>query len=150
MAAHIREQITAAVVTAVTGLTTTGTNVFRERDTDAEPLAAGELPGLVVNDAGGDAQILSLGISRKLERHLRLSIAAHVKTDSGYGTTLNLILKEIEVALAGASLGGAKYGTIVEEAAREIAGGGDTNIARQAFTFEFIYYTTHNTPDVAG
>ena len=149
MALHLREQITVAVVTAVTSLTTTGANVFRDRDTEAEPLRDAELPGLVVLYAGGDATIMSMGVNRLLERHLRLTIEAHVKLATGYGAKLNLILQEIEVALASASLGGAKYGHLTDEGAREVSAAGETRIARQSFTYEFYYVVAHNAPDVA-
>jgi hypothetical protein len=68
MANHVREQIVTAVVSAVTNLTTTGANVFRDRDTDENPLHVGELPGLVVEDDGDPAEIVSIGIGRLLQR----------------------------------------------------------------------------------
>jgi hypothetical protein len=149
MANHVREQIVAAVVAAVTNLGTTGANVFRDRDTDENPLQALELPGLVLTDDGEPAEIVSLGIGRLLHRTMRISFVAHVKAASGYSAQLNQILKELEVAIAGASLGGAKYASLVESAAREVSEGADKNAVRQAFIFEFFYITAHNAPDVA-
>lgn len=149
MANHVREQIVTAVISAVTGLATTGANVFRDRDTDENPLHPGELPGLVLTDDGEPAEIVSLGIGRLLQRTMRISFVAHVKATSGYSAQLNQILKELEVALAGASLGGAKYANYVEAGQREMSEGGDKNAVRQAFTYEFFYITAHNAPDVA-
>ena len=149
MADHVREQITVAAITAVTGLATTGTNVFRDRDPDERPLQASELPGLVVEDDGDPSEIVTLGTGRILERQMKLRISAHVKALTGYSAQLNLILKEIEVALAGASLGGAKYATLVEVGAREASEAAEKPTVRQAFSFEFLYYTAHNAPDVA-
>jgi hypothetical protein len=80
---------------------------------------------------------------------MRFMIAAHVKAATGYSSVLNQILKEIEVAFAGASLGGAKSATFVEATPRETSEGGDTPAVRQTFTFEFFYVTAHNAPDVA-
>lgn len=152
MADHVREQITVAVVAAVTSLSTTGTRVFRDRDTAERPLSGeastSELPGLVVEDDGDPSEIVSLGVGRILERRMRIKISAHVKASS-YATTLNQILKEIEVALAAASLGGAKCAVLMEVGAREVSEAGDTPVVRQAFSFEFLYYTTHSAPDVA-
>lgn len=149
MADHMRQQIVAAWVSAVTGLTTTGSDVFQDRDTDERPLQADELPGLVVEDDGDPSEIVTLGTGRILERTMRIRNTAHVKAQSSPGATLNLILKEIEVAIAAANLAGAKYATLVEVAQREVAEGAETKTVRQAFTFEVLYYTAHNTPDVA-
>jgi hypothetical protein len=149
MADHLREQITVAAIAAVTGLTTTGTRVYRDRDTDERPLQADEVPGLVVTDDGDPSEIVTLGVGRLLERTMTLSIAAHVKAASGYSSLLNQILKEIEVALAGASLGGAKWAKLAQVAAREASEAGETPAVRQVFAFEFFYVTAHNAPDVA-
>jgi hypothetical protein len=149
VANHVREQIVTAVVSAVTGLGTTGANVFRDRDTDENPLHAAELPGLVVEDDGEPAEIASMGVSRLLSRTMRIRFVAHVKAASGYSAQLNQILKEIEVGIAASGLGGAKHASFVEAAAREQAEGGDKPAVRQAFSFEFFYITAHNAPDVA-
>lgn len=149
MADHVREQIMVAVQAAVTSLSTTGANVFRDRDTDERPLQSGEVPGLVLSDDGDPSEILSIGVSRILERKMKVQIAAHVKAASSYSTTLNQILKEIEVALSSASLGGAKYATLVAVAGREVDESGDKPSLRQVFTFELFYLTAHNAPDVA-
>lgn len=149
MALHVREQIAQAIVTAVTGLTTTGARVYRDRDTEARPLQASELPGLTVEDDGEPAETIVIDSSGLLERDMRLKITAHVKASSGYSAQLNLILKEVEIAMAAASLGGAKYAHLVEVAARETAEAGDTPSVRQAFTFGLLYYTAPAAPDVA-
>jgi hypothetical protein len=149
MADHVREQIVVAVQAAVTNLTTTTTHVYRDRDTTERPLQAAELPGLTLEDDGEPAEIVSLGVGRVLERTMKIRIVAHVKATSGYSAQLNLILKEVEVALSAAALGGAKYATLVSVEAREAAEGGDQNAVRQAFLFDLLYYTAHNAPDVA-
>jgi hypothetical protein len=149
VALHVREQITVAAVAAVTGLSTTAANVFRDRDTEARPLQAGELPGLTVTDDGDPSEIISLGIGRLLERHMRISFTAHVKSTSGYSAQLNQILKEIEVALAGSGLGGAKSANLVEVSPREVSEASETPTVRQSFNFEFYYVTSHDAPDVA-
>ena len=147
---HVREAITQAALTAVTGLSTTGANVFRDRDTDENPLHGSELPGLVVTDDGEPSETVTLGVGRLLERNMRITFTAHVKASSGYSTTLNTILAEIEAALgAAASLGGAKWANLVEVGRRELSEGGDKPAVRQAFVFEFFYITAHNAPDVA-
>ena len=43
---HVRQQIRSAIITQVTGLTTTGINVFEHR---VYPLAEDDLPAIVVS-----------------------------------------------------------------------------------------------------
>jgi len=149
MALHVREQIAVAVKAAITSLTTTGANVFRDRDTAERPLQSGEVPGLLIDDNGEPAETITVDASGLLERAMRLSIEAHVKATSGYSAQLNLILKELEIALAGASLGGAKYAHLVEVGAREKSEAGDQPTLRQVFVFELLYYTAPGAPDTA-
>lgn len=149
MADHIREQITAAAVVALTGLTTTGARIYRDRDTEERPLQSDELPGLVVTDDGDPAEVISIGVGRLLQREMRLEVAAHVKAASGYSTQLNQILKEVETALSSGSIGGAKSCNLLSVSGREVAEGGDQPALRQTFIFEFYYITAHNAPDVA-
>ena len=47
MALHLRDQIMDALATLLTGLTTTGSRVYVDRDADSEPLSAAELPGIL-------------------------------------------------------------------------------------------------------
>jgi hypothetical protein len=84
-----------------------------------------------------------------MERQMRLRITAHVKALTGYSALLNKILKEVEIALAGASLAGAKYTHLSEIGARESSAAGDTPVVRQSFNFNALYYTAQNAPDVA-
>ncbi len=151
MALHVREQIAVAVLAAVTNLATTGARAWRDRDTDENPLQATELPGLTLEDDGDPAEIVSMGNNRLLERRMRITITAHVKAASGYSSTLNQILKEVEVALGapGVALGGAKHCTLSGVEAREISEGAELACVRQAFVFELPYYTQHSAPDVA-
>lgn len=150
MADHVREQIAVAFIAAITGLATTGARVYRDRDTEAEPLDPNtELPALVVEDDGDPAEIITLGNSRILERQMRVTVTAHVKALSGASTQLNQILKELEIALALAPLGGAKYSVIASVAQRESSAAGDQPAKRQSFGFDLLYYTQHDVPDVA-
>jgi hypothetical protein len=148
---HVREAITQAVVTAITSLTTTGANVYRDRDTDEHPLKETEVPGLIVTDDDGERiETVSLGVSRLLDRHMPVHITAHVKASSGYSSDLNKILKELETALGStAALGGAKSVELTSVGGRESSRAGEKAAVRQTFTFEFFYVTAHNAPDVA-
>ncbi len=99
MADHRAEQIVGAVITKVTGLTTTGSRVFRSRTAD---LQDSEVPGLVV--ALGPDQPRSDGGSsswRYIDGDLTVFVEALVKetTDTLAEQKLNLIRKEVTIAL---------------------------------------------------
>jgi len=150
MAAHVREQITAAAVAALTGLATTGARVFRDRDTEERPLQPdAEVPGLVIEDDGDPAERITIDVARILERTMRLRVMAHVKKVAGYSAEMNQILKEVEIAMDAATLTGAKDVVLAEVGARETVEGAEKPTVRQAFEFQIIYYTAAGAPDVA-
>jgi len=150
MADHVREQITAAAVAALTGLATTGARVFRDRDTAERPLQPdAEVPGLVIEDDGDPAERITIDVARILERTMRLRVMAHVKKVAGYSAEMNQILKEVEIAMDAATLTGAKDVVLAEVGARETAEGAEKPTVRQAFEFQILYYTAAGAPDVA-
>lgn len=146
MADHVSEQIVAAAKTALTGLNTTGARAF---DSRVYPLKEGDCPCLLVDQ--GDEAIASgelWGFSRSLERTMQLLVVAKVDQNTVYRTLVNTIRKEVEVALAAATLPGAKW---VRPASCliELAGEGEKPIASATMTFEVLYITALGAPDVA-
>lgn len=149
MADHVREQIAVSALSALTGLTTTGAHVFRDRDTDDTPLQTDELPALTLDDDGDPAELLTVDAAGILERRMGLTVTAHVKAASGYSALLNQILKEIEVKLAATAITGAKLVMLNAVLKRDKSTAGDQPVVRQAFVFEILYYTAQSAPDVA-
>lgn len=146
MANHIRKQIRAAAVTALTGLTTTGSRVF---DSRVYPMQDAQLPGLRIDTADEEIGIGSMGVSRLNERTLQLVVQACVKENTTYNDTLDTIIKEVEIALAAnQGLGGAKYAQLKSI---NIANGGEGEkpVAVATMTFEVFYITALGAPDVA-
>ena len=95
---HKAERILAAVVTKLTGLTTTGTNVFRGRVYD---LPDTSLPALLIFQ-GADRPLSDGGSSsfRFLDGELSVRVEAVVKTSATQlDTLLNQIRKEVTIAL---------------------------------------------------
>jgi hypothetical protein len=149
VADHLRQQILDAAITALTNLITTTTHVYRDRDSDDNPLHSDELPGLIVTDDGDPAEVVTRGRNSLLQRTMLLQIAAHVKAESSPGATLNQILKEVEIAIANADLAPAKDVYISLVGARETSEAQEIKTVRQIFSFEILYYTRRNAPDVA-
>lgn len=156
MALHMRDQIMDALGTALTGLTTTASRVYLDRDEITEPLENNELPGLTINQVTESIDPLTLGTPRRLQQVLDVDIVALVKrtTNTAARKQLNLIDKEIRAALcanaASLSLGvGAKYCTPVQ-ADFEIVGDADKPLGRARFRWQVFYLTDEATADVAA
>lgn len=99
---HQRKTIRDAIVSAVTGLTTTGSSVFVHR---AYPVDTSEMPALVVFTGDeewiADEQIATVtptGGTVPQERTFELEIMAHAIGDTYYDT-LDQIALEVETAL---------------------------------------------------
>lgn len=97
MADHLHKQIRGAVVTRLTGLTTSGARVYANR---LQPLPDTASPTLLVTLDEETATQATFHTYPIYERELRLSVAAVAKTVSGLDDTLDLMSKEVEVALA--------------------------------------------------
>lgn len=95
---HARKQIRDAVATALTGLTTTGSNVFKSR---TQQIADDKLPALQVYTRDERLTADSMGgADRPRERELRLWVVGAVRTTSTEpDDTLDTICAEVETAL---------------------------------------------------
>ncbi|MBK7592227.1 MAG: hypothetical protein IPI27_13400 [Betaproteobacteria bacterium] len=96
MANHVRRQIREAVATAVTGLTTTGTRVFQSR---VYPLEATDLPALLIATLSETSEPVTIHGPRELMRVLSVQVWHH-KATADLDDALDLICKEVEIALA--------------------------------------------------
>lgn len=100
MADHIRKQIRDEVVAKVTGLATTGSNVFAGR---AMPLRQADLPGLLVytNEESISTNDGRIGASatRLQVRDLEVLVRGYCMLTSGVDDQLDTIVKEVETAV---------------------------------------------------
>ena len=144
MAEHVAEQIVAAAKTALTGLATTGANVF---DSRVYPIQDAELPGLLVDQGEESAAISSMGNSRINERLLDLVVIAKVKQNASYRTLVNTIRKEVETKLD-LGFAPAKY-VRPKSFELELSGDAEKPVASGTMIFEVLYYTAQGAPDVA-
>jgi hypothetical protein len=81
MTDHVRQRIREQVATTVTGLATTGSNVFQSR---VYSLSDDVLPALLVYSVSETSDIDSMGPIGSLTRSLSLSIEGYVKNVSDY------------------------------------------------------------------
>jgi len=94
--AHLRKQIRDNVVTALTGLSTTGSRVYASR---VYPMAAAKLPGLCVYAKSEEVETTTTTRPRTQLRTLTLSVEGFAVATSGLDNTLDAISLEVEEAL---------------------------------------------------
>lgn len=95
--AHLRQSIRERIATDVTGLTTTGSNVFQSR---IYPIEDASLPCLLVYTTSEDSEVSEMASPRPMTRILNVVVQGVVSATQP-DDTLDLISKEVEVALAG-------------------------------------------------
>ncbi len=103
MTTHIRTQIRNQVVSDLTGLTTTGNNVFASR---MHRLASTDLPALLVYTLSEESGVDSMSSPRGLFRELDLAVEAIVEDNDATDDDLDTICKEVEAALGASTLSG--------------------------------------------
>ena len=90
--AHIRKTIREHVVTTITSLSTTGSNVYETR---YFPLQTGNLPALIVYTLDETVEDYTLGRNtRTQQRSLNLIIEAHCRGTANIDDTLDTIAEE--------------------------------------------------------
>ena len=95
--AHLQKQIRDDVVTALTGLSTTGSRVYASR---VYPMAAANLPGLCVYAKTEEVETTTITRPRTQVRTLTLLVEGFAVATSGRDNTLNAIALEVKEALA--------------------------------------------------
>ena len=145
--AHVRKNIRDSVVTAVTGLTTTGTNVYRTR---VYPLASGKLPGLAVYTSSESSINETVTIPRTKSRTLELVVEGYVSGTANLDNTLDTIAVEVEEALvADVTRGGLAKDTQLISTETELIGEGEKVAGLIRLTFEIMYSTRENDVETA-
>jgi len=96
---HAHKQIRAALVTALTGLTTTGARVYANR---LYPMDAANLPGLRIYPESETSETITIHAPATQSRVLSVSVEACVSgtTTATLDDVLDQISKEVEIALA--------------------------------------------------
>ena len=95
--AHLRQSIREGIATDVTGLSTTGSNVFQSR---VYPVEDASLPCLLVYTTSEESEVTEIASPRPMTRFLNVIVQGVVGATTP-DDTLDDISKEVEVALAG-------------------------------------------------
>lgn len=145
MADHRAEQIVVDVITTLTGLTTTGTNVFRGR---VYPLQTANLPGLCVFQGPDRPQETSS--YTHIDSDLTVYVDIYVKSSTAQvDTLLNQIRKEVVIALSASYTQGLSFviDTVEGDADEpDLNGDSDQPAARLRTSWVFRYRRSRSDP----
>ena len=145
--AHARKSIRDNVATTVTGLSTTGSNVFKTRTI---PLGVAKLPALCVYTRNEIINNSTMQPPRTQLRNLDVIIEAYVKGISALDDTLDTISVEVEEALAtDLTRGGYAKDTMVTSFEVDYDGEGDQTVGVARFTIAVKYATLENDVETA-
>jgi hypothetical protein len=147
MANHIRQQIREKFGTTLTGLTTTGSNVFESR---VYPLENASLPALIIYTKSETSEPIVIGTQRLMSRELSVVVEGYAKATSNFDDTIDTISKEVEAAIAAdRTLNGLAKDTYLESTEIEFNSEGEKPLGYVSLTFLTNYYVKENAPDVA-
>jgi NDP-sugar pyrophosphorylase family protein len=147
MANHVRQQIREYFGTTLTGLTTTGANVFESR---VYTLQENTLPSLVIYTKSETSEPIVIVVDRVMSRDLSVVIEGYVKATSNFDDTIDTISKEVEEAIAAdRTLGGLAKDTYVESTEIEFNAEAEQPLGFVSLTFLTNYYVKETNPDVA-
>jgi hypothetical protein len=145
--AHVRKSIRDDIVTTLTGLTTTGSNVYVTR---FYPLADAKLAGLCIYTNSEAIEHATMSRPRTQLRTLEVSVEAYVKGVSSIDDTLDTIAVEVEEALStDVTRGGDAKDTKVTAFEATYSADGDQPVGVGRFTVEVLYATLEDDIETA-
>jgi hypothetical protein len=138
--AHKRQQIRERVATTLTGLSTTGSNVFQSR---VYPIENTKLPCLLIYTREETSEPLTTNPPRAIEKILSLVIEAYVKANANYDDTIDTITEEVEEALYGDRLiNNLALDSFLVNTDISYNGEGDNPLGIVVMTFQITYHHT--------
>jgi hypothetical protein len=132
--AHARQLIREQVATTLTGLSTTGSNVFQSR---VYPLQESNLPALLIYTKEESSEAIVMGSDRAIERELTLAVEAYVKNNTNSDDIIDDIAEEIESAIKDVFLVSTDINYVGE---------GENPVAVATFNFLVNYCTDETNP----
>jgi len=147
MANHIRQQIREYFGTNLTGLSTTGSNVYESR---VYPIENSKLPALVIYTKSETSEPIVIGTDRVMSRELSVVVEGYAKATSNFDDTIDTISKEVEEAIAAdRTLGGLAKDTYLESTEISFNAEGEKPLGFVSLAFISNYYVKEKNPDVA-
>ena len=145
MANHLRRQIRERVATDLTGLSTTGSNVFQTRIFNLEK---SKLPCLLIFTEEEAAEISSMASPRIVFRNLSLVVEGYAAAKANVDDVLDAISKEVETAMAGdVGINSLATDSFLTDVQISYSGEGSKPIGVIRMTYSIQYRNPENTPD---
>lgn len=142
---HLRTQIRQRIVTNLTGLSTTGSNVY---DTRVYPLAPNKLPGLAVYTKSESTEYETMSPPRTLRKTVTVVIEIYVKMTSTFDEVLDTIAAEIEAALySDLTQNGLAFDTKVVSFEADFGGDAEQPLGQGIMEVEVVYAATEGSPE---
>lgn len=145
---HIRKQIRDALVTALTGLTTTGSRVYRSR---VYPLESSKLPGLCIYTKSEEVVNSTLTRPRTQTRQLEAAVEAYLMANTNFDDTLDTVAVEVEEAIySNAALNALVKQINITGFEADYSGDGEKVVGVGTFSVQIIYSAKENDIETAA
>lgn len=144
MANHIHRQIREAAATALTGLASTGANVFANR---LYSIPSASLPALRISLDNETAEPISIHQPMMLAREAVLSVECCAAGGDSIDDTCDQISKEVEIALSAGLTVSGKTLTPYLTASGYTDEAGGLDVAVKRLDFRITYETLNTAPD---
>ena len=140
--AHYRLQIRERVATTLTGLNTTGSNVFQSRIYNIEE---SKLPCLCIYTVSETSEPISMSPPRSIEKVLDLVIEIYTKGQNS-ATDLDAVVKDVKTKMFSDRLiNNLAKDSYLSTQELTYNGEGDKNIAVGVLTYQVFYHHTEGT-----
>ncbi len=140
--AHYRQQIREQVATTLTGLDTTGNNVFQSRIYNIEE---SKLPCICIYTVSETSEPISMSPPRSIEKVLDLVIEVYIKGQNS-ATDLDAVVKEVkETMYTDRLINNLAKDSYLTTQELTYNGEGDKNIAVGVLTYQVFYHHTEGT-----
>tara|TARA_E500000178_G_C16931587_1_gene711971 strand:+ start:214 stop:645 length:432 start_codon:yes stop_codon:yes gene_type:complete len=140
--AHYRQQIRERVATTLTGLDTTGNNVFQSRIYNIEE---SKLPCICIYTVSETSEPISMSPPRSIEKVLDLVIEVYIKGQNS-ATDLDAVVKEVkEKMFTDRLINNLAKDSYLTTQELTYNGEGDKNIAVGVLTYQVFYHHTEGT-----
>ena len=144
---HLRQQIREQVATTLTGLTTTGTDVFQSR---IYPMEQANLPGLIIYTVSEATEPLAIsGDVVRVRARMNMAIEAYAM-GADIDDTFDTIAKEVQVAMAGdRSINSLAVDSLLTETSIDFVGDGEKPAGYITLNYVVEYDYDESNPEVA-
>ncbi|PTR17500.1 hypothetical protein C8R31_101664 [Nitrosospira sp. Nsp2] len=147
MADHVKTQLRAAAVTLLSGLSLTGSRVFKGR---IYPVEDEELPCLLIATPAEDPEYTSMGYPRRIRSRITLSVNAVTKNNDDLDDVLDAIEKEVRAAIGNdPTIGGLAKDAVITGVTTGLHGDGEKPRGMTAMLFTVEIHTKEDAPDIA-